>query len=58
MTLLLAQELGDRAVEAQVGSRLAISEADWNMVHGCAFSSYFNFLLTIDIKLQAFDENS
>ena len=31
MTLLLAQELGDRAVEAQVGSRLAISEADGSM---------------------------
>ena len=38
MTLLLAQELGDRAVEAQVGRSLVISEADGNMVHGCAFS--------------------
>ena len=51
MTLLLAQELGDRAVEAQVGSRLVISEADGNIVHGCAFSSYFNFLLISSCKL-------
>ena len=51
MTLLLAQELGDRAVEAQVSSRLVISEADENIVHGCVFSSYSNFLLISSCKL-------